>query len=378
MNIDWTSEKSHILLNPALPTQTQSFLEKAVDEKSRFAGQIWLLSSGTTANENEFKLVALSKRALICSAKEVNRHIEATESDTWFNVLPLFHVGGLSILVRAFLSGASVVNGRIKKWSVTAFCQQLAESNSTLVSLVPTQVYDIVRSKINCPKKLRVAFVGGGSLSLELINEAKKLGWPLLPTYGMTEACSQVATALLPSIDIFDVPQLHVLPHWQTKVDEETQQLLLKGPSLLSAYLSINSQQTTLYPHSPNEWFVTQDRVVLNKNIVSFLGRKGAKRKVLGELVDLNELQSKWNSLALKANLAPSASVLLAIPDSRKENSVVVVFEKSNFEQIQACVDCFNQSVLPYEKITHIYRVEDLPKTELGKISIKKTEQRIR
>ena len=86
----------------------------------------------------------------------------------------------------------------------------------------------------------------------------------------MTEACSQVATALLPSIDIFDVPQLHVLPHWQTKVDEETQQLLLKGPSLLSAYLSINSQQTTLYPHSPNEWFVTQDRVVLNKNIVSF------------------------------------------------------------------------------------------------------------
>ena len=45
---------------------------------------------------------------------KVNRHIEATESDTWFNVLPLFHVGGLSILVRAFLSGASVVNGRIK------------------------------------------------------------------------------------------------------------------------------------------------------------------------------------------------------------------------------------------------------------------------
>jgi O-succinylbenzoic acid--CoA ligase len=103
VEIDWLSHESHVLLNPRMPDAERQRLESFVVP---LPGHLWLATSGTTGS---LKLTALSKRAMLASAAAVNRHLQSDADDVWLCVLPTFHVGGLGIYARAFLSGAQVV-----------------------------------------------------------------------------------------------------------------------------------------------------------------------------------------------------------------------------------------------------------------------------
>ena len=103
MEIDWLSDQSHVLLNPRMPVEERVRLESWVLD---LPGHLWLSTSGTTG---VLKLTALSKRAVLASGAAVNRRLQAGAHDVWLCVLPAFHVGGLGIHARAFLSGARVV-----------------------------------------------------------------------------------------------------------------------------------------------------------------------------------------------------------------------------------------------------------------------------
>ncbi|HWW62118.1 MAG TPA: AMP-binding protein, partial [Thermoanaerobaculia bacterium] len=135
--IDWRSDETHLLLNPRMPAEERTRLEQLA---ARFSlpAHVLLATSGTTGS---LKLTALSKKALLASAAAVNRHLESTSADVWLCVLPTFHVGGLGIHARAFLSGARVVT----EWS----------DEVTLASLVPAQVSDLVRGGARPPSSLR-------------------------------------------------------------------------------------------------------------------------------------------------------------------------------------------------------------------------------
>src|SRR4029077_10781656 len=54
------------------------------------------------------------------------------------------------------------------------------------------------------PPTLRWALLGGGPISPVLLDRAERAGVPVAPTYGMTEACSQIATFgwPLPGVDV--------------------------------------------------------------------------------------------------------------------------------------------------------------------------------
>ena len=95
--------------------------------------------------------------------------------DVWCAVLPDFHVGGLGIQARAHLSGARVVP---MDWSPRA----LAASESTIVSLVPAQVHDLVEAGVPPPARLRAVLVGGGGLDAGLDARVPRPGagrcWP--------------------------------------------------------------------------------------------------------------------------------------------------------------------------------------------------------
>src|SRR5688500_13645623 len=100
--IDWGSSASVVLLNPRMPEDERRRMETWVEPLPR---PLWLATSGTTGS---LKLVALGKDALLASAAAVNRHLSATAGDVWRSVLPRWHVAGLGIEARAFLSGARV------------------------------------------------------------------------------------------------------------------------------------------------------------------------------------------------------------------------------------------------------------------------------
>ncbi len=114
--------------------------------------------------------------------------------DRWLSCLPLYHVGGLAVLLRSCLYGTAVVlqDG----FDVAAFNESLDRDGVTITSLVPTMLYRLLLTREQWPESLRLALVGGAATTLELATRCAEAGVPLATTYGLTEAASQVATML--------------------------------------------------------------------------------------------------------------------------------------------------------------------------------------
>src|SRR5207302_6063770 len=74
----------------------------------------------------------------------------------------------------------------------------------TLVSLVPTMLSRLLDAGLSDPPSLRWALLGGGPIPAPLLERAAGAGVPVAPTYGMTEACSQIVTAgwPLPGVEV--------------------------------------------------------------------------------------------------------------------------------------------------------------------------------
>ena len=116
------------------------------------------------------------------------------EDDRWLACLPLFHVGGLAILIRRVSYGIPVVLH--KSFDAAAVNRAIDEDDVTIVSLVPTMLARLLeeRGERLLPAHLRCLLVGGGPLPTSLLEECGRRRWPVAPTYGLTEAASQVAT----------------------------------------------------------------------------------------------------------------------------------------------------------------------------------------
>ena len=180
--MNWTWEDSEVRLNPRHPFYI--FYKNAMQELARtFKGHIWLATSGSSAqSHHEVKWAALSKEGLLISAAAVNDHLQSTSKDIWINPLPEFHVGGLGIFARAYLSKATVIDYftlEEGKWNAIKFHGLANECSATLTSLVPAQVYDLIIQKLRAPSQLRAVIVGGGALSENLYYQALEYGWKL-------------------------------------------------------------------------------------------------------------------------------------------------------------------------------------------------------
>jgi O-succinylbenzoic acid--CoA ligase len=114
-------------------------------------------------------------------------------SDRWLACLPLYHVGGLAILLRACLYGTAVVlhDG----FDVERVDESLAAQGVTIVSLVPTMLHRLLpKARPGQWPQLRLVLLGGAAAPGELLATARALKVPVATTYGLTEAASQVAT----------------------------------------------------------------------------------------------------------------------------------------------------------------------------------------
>ena len=112
-------------------------------------------------------------------------------SDRWLCCLPLYHVAGLSILMRSVIYGIGAVihDG----FDPDRVAQSLAEDGVTLVSLVTTQLVRLLEAGVDLSGP-RAIVVGGGPVPVDVIEEATGRGATVVQTYGMTETCSQVTT----------------------------------------------------------------------------------------------------------------------------------------------------------------------------------------
>jgi O-succinylbenzoic acid--CoA ligase len=150
-----------------------------------------LQTSGTGGRP---KAAVLTLDNLIASAEASAEMLGADREGRWLLCLPLFHIGGLSILVRSALIGSSVVLH--ERFDAARVAKALDEDRVTRVSFVATMLAKVIaaRGERAAPKSLELVLLGGGPASQDLLSRARELHYPIAPTYGLTEAASQVAT----------------------------------------------------------------------------------------------------------------------------------------------------------------------------------------
>ena len=352
---------------------------RVLEEVVQCPGSLYLLTSGTTSDQaSGFKWVVLSKSGFLKSAQSVNEALGQTPEtgDTWLHFLPDFHVGGLAIRARSHLSGARLVE--LSSWSVSDFIAAILKYQVTLISLVPAQIFDLCQRDIRCPESVRTVLVGAGALAPEVFLRARELGWPVRMTYAMTEASSTVALTPL------DSSAFQVLPHWEVRTEgDETDLLWIKGEGLLSFYIlsDLNDHPGKRggafrrVDPKVDGWFKTSDRVMLTGRSLQLLGRSGDLIKIGGEKVEMARLHQILEGIRAQFAIhfkGPMPDMtLLPVPDDRLGNVIHLMSDESLTAELFAQIESeFASQVLPFEKIRKWHRVDQIPRTTLGKVLI--------
>ena len=360
----WESDSIDLRLNPRREIDAEG-LDPFLRDDVGIQSSVVLATSGSSGG---FKFVVLSKLALLNSAEAVIEHSGLGRDDMSLAGLSDFHVGGLGIYARAFLSGSQIVEMDSAGWKRDGsdLIRVLEMKSVTLTSMTPTHLHDLVLHKVQCPEALRLVFLGGGRMDAALIEKARELGWPIRVSYGMTEAGSQIATARDDSVDL-----LPVLPHWETKVDIDGR-LAIRGEALFSGYAIREGAQWKFEDaRDGGGWFMTGDRCELQDGTLRFLGRADDLVKVSGELVSLSEINRLAESVAREMG---SDAAAIALPDDRRENELVVVMKACERDASDLLRD-LNSQLDGIEAVRRVVFVDQLPRTEIGKLDRVRLEQ---
>jgi o-succinylbenzoate---CoA ligase len=174
---------------PAAPGDPATLASHELD-----APAILVHTSGTTTKP---KPIRLTYGNWLWSALGSAVALGVDPDERWLCTLPLSHVGGLSILLRSVIYGTTaIVHERFETDRVLHALND--PQGPTIVSLVPTTLTRLLDAGLANPPALRWALLGGAPLPPALLQRAAAAGVPVAPTYGLTEACSQVATAGVP------------------------------------------------------------------------------------------------------------------------------------------------------------------------------------
>ena len=192
----------------------------------------------TSATTGQFKSVPLRWGQIRAHVQASQKVLGRTEKDNWLMVLPLFHVSGLSILMRSLYNGTAVTI--LPKYDKAQVLKLIESENINMMSLVPTILTQLEPSISH--HKLRVILLGGEFIPMALIDACEKKSLPIYKTYGMTETFSQSVT-----FSVLDYPHKRdsvgkPLPGMQVRIDKPDAdgvgEIHLTGPMVMTGYIN--------------------------------------------------------------------------------------------------------------------------------------------
>lgn len=285
-------------------------------------------TSGTTGSPRG---VVLTHDAVRASAGATSARLGVTPDDTWLACLPLSHVGGLSVVTRAVVTGARVV---VHDGFEAEAVRAAADAGATLVSLVPTALRRID------PDLFRVIVLGGSRPPADLPAN-------VVTTYGMTETGSGVVYDGRPLDDV------------EIRVDAQAE-IHLRCPMLLRCYRDGSSPLV-------DGWFATGDLGEMGDDgRLTVHGRRDDMIVTGGENV--------WPAVveaALSEHPAVAAVTVAGMPDIEWGQRVVawvVPTDASSPPTLESIRSIVAASLPMYMAPKEIYLVDSLATTSSGKV----------
>lgn len=149
-----------------------------------------IYTSGTSGDP---KGVPITFSNLYESVSAIDAVDNYSVSDRFLLSLPLYHIGGFSILARSILAGAALIIP--DELNLANISSKLMEHEPGIVSVVPTMLKVLVESTTVLPDSVRVIYVGGGPVDPAIIIKAISMKYPVVKVYGSTETCAMITYA---------------------------------------------------------------------------------------------------------------------------------------------------------------------------------------
>lgn len=188
------------------------------------------------------------------SALGSNSNIPVRPDDRWLMALPLYHVGGLAILMRCWIAGGAVVFGEPQR----SLAGTLAEGRITHVSLVATQLRRLLDGPLSDAwfRNLQAVLLGGGPIPESDLRRAHAIGLPIHVSYGSTEMTSQVTTSP-PGASIEELVRSsgRLLAYRDLRVGPGGE-LFVRGATRFLGYVTADGIER---PFDASGWFATGD-----------------------------------------------------------------------------------------------------------------------
>jgi o-succinylbenzoate---CoA ligase len=227
------------------------------------ATQVIMYTSGTTGHP---KGVIITYGMQWWNAVGSALNLGHRPDDCWLACMPLFHIGGLSILMRSIIYGISVVLH--ERFEAEAINRAISEDGVTIISVVAVMLQRMLAAldtdHKQYPAALRCVLLGGGPAPRPLLEDCARRAIPVVQTYGLTESCSQAVTLspadALRKLGSAGRPllpvQLRIIHDQQPAQPGEEGVIYLKGPTITPGYAE-RPEATALAFH--DGWLSTGD-----------------------------------------------------------------------------------------------------------------------
>lgn len=349
-------------LPSANPAQLPHRLAKLL-QQPELSGSAELLIA-TSGSTGEAKQVMLSEANLEASVRASRSRIPLGPGDIWLACLPLRHIGGMMIFYRCAEAGATVLLHQ--GFDAVRVRADMERHGVSHISLVPAMLARLLEGGAP-PSGLKYALIGGGPLSETLARRAQAAGWPICPSYGMSEAASQVATLAALPPDWREGMVGQPLPGVTVAIVDENNQrvtgegrIRIRGPMVMAGYA--NAAGEAGHGLDDDGWFNTGDRGCID---------------ACGNLLVLGRCDDMLVSGGVNVHPAEVEKLLLACPGV-SDAAVTAVADETWGDRIAAllvgdadieAIQAWSRENLPSHLRPRLFfAVPGLPRNPMGKL----------
>ncbi len=306
------------------------------------------LAVATSGSQAKFKIALISRVNILAHYKSFVGQVLLNRSSVWLNCMPLQHIAGIMILYRCGLSQATMVlHEHFEAQNVWFDLHQYAVSH---ISLVPAMLSQLLAIQLNSehsqiPDSLKYVIVGGDQLAPALHQQAITQGWPILLSYGMTEATSTIALGKT-------ADKLTPLKGLELRASPD-QALRIRGDMVISAYAE--GQMDSF----DRGWFKTSDLISMTQGFLQVLGRSDDMIICGGE----NMSPAYLESLFIKCPAIRDIAV--GKVDNEQWGDSIAVLVSGDVEAFKAWL---KNNIQPRYQPRMIKKVSEIPRNVLGKI----------
>jgi len=333
-----------------------------------------MFTSGVTGKP---KGVMHSLADLINSADNSQTLLKQSDQDRWLASLPFYHIGGLSIIIRAFRFGSTLVIPDSLK--ITDLISSFDNLRPSLASIVSTQLKRLLESDWRPGKELRNILLGGGFTDHLLIKEAISRGCKISNVYGSTETSAFVAAGTFEKVlhkpltvgKALGDNKISIVDDYFKQVSRgNSGEILVEGNTLFHGYYK--DVETTRSKLKEGK-FLTGDIGYIDNDGDLFVEARRTDLIITGgENVNPIEVENVLNNIT-----GVYDSCVFALPDKEWGHIVAAAIVADLHLSLDEITKFMKGKVSGYKIPKKVFAVEKIPKTSLGKIMREKVKEEI-